>query len=420
MKILHVIQRYYPSLGGSEKLFQVLSEKFAADGHKVTVFTANGLAIYSFWNRGRAECNIPYEIINGVEVNRFKIKYLYWHNSTLDWLSKIPCEFMHRLFVYPSAYIPDFYKMMFRKLDFDIVHATSLPYNCIVYPAYRIAKHNNIPFVLTPHVHTGEQSNQDTLKICTKPHHIKLMMESDMVITKSDIEKRAIMKFNVPESNLINIGNGIEPSDLSDGNPERFRTKFKVNAPFLLHVCHICLPKGSNFLIESMKLLWEAGIDLKLALMGTHSDDFKVFYASLPENVKENIINLGNVPDSDKSDALAACEMFSMPSITDAFGLVYLEAWFHKKPVIGAYAGGVPEVIDDGKDGYLVPFNDKYILAELILKLHQNPKLAATMGMQGYNKVIEKYTWDKIYKETKAVYENLIERNKGKSGKKSL
>jgi len=103
MKILHVVQRYYPSLGGSEKLFQVLSEKFAKDNHKVTVYTTTALMIYAFWNRDRPEHNVPYEIINGVEVHRFKVKYLYWHNATLNWLSKVPIESMRRLFTYPSA-----------------------------------------------------------------------------------------------------------------------------------------------------------------------------------------------------------------------------------------------------------------------------------------------------------------------------
>jgi len=408
MKILHVVQRYHPALGGSEKLFKVLSEKFAADGHQVTVFTTNALVLYAFWNRERPCYNVPREIINGVEVIRFDAKYLYWHNGVLNLLSKIPCEFMKRLFSYPSAYIPGLFKKMFQKVDYDIVHVTTLPYNAIVYPAYRIAKKNKIPFILTPHVHTGEPHNSETLDVCTKPYHIKLMNESDKVIPKSEIEKIEIMKFRVPESKLVTIGNGIEPSELKEGNGERFRKKFKVNEPFVLHICHVSRNKGSNHLIESMKLLWQKGITLKLVLVGTSSDDFNVYYDSLDEQSKQNIYRLDDISDSDKNDALAACDIFAMPSKTDAFGLVYLEAWFYKKPVIGAYAGGVPAVINDGVDGYLVPFNDRYMLAEIIMKLHQNPDLIRKMGEEGYRKVIEKYTWDKIYQETKKLYEDTI------------
>jgi len=307
---------------------------------------------------------------------------------------------------------------MFQRLDFDIVHATSLPYNAIVYPAYRMARRNKIPFILTPHVHTGAPYDPEILNICTKPHHIKLMEESDRVITKTDIEKKAIMKFGVPESKLVTIGNGIEASEYSDANGERFRQKHKIKDPFILHLCHVNLYKGSYFLIESMKLLWERGINLKLVLVGTSSDDFNVFFDSLSEKVKKNIIRLHDLPDPEKSDALAACNIFAMPSISDAFGLVYLEAWLFKKPVIGAYAGGVPEVIDDGVNGFLVPFNDRYILAEIILKLHNNPKLAEKMGEEGHKKVIEKYTWDKVYEKTKELYVEVINQHKHRKNNK--
>jgi glycosyltransferase involved in cell wall biosynthesis len=220
------------------------------------------------------------------------------------------------------------------------------------------------------------------------------------------------MKFGIPESKLITIGNGIEPSELPASNNKEFRKKFGINEPFILHISHLSKPKGSYFLIESMKLLWQKGIELKLVIAGSESDDFTVFFSSLPKAIKKNIIHLSQISDSDKYNALSACEMFAMPSIVDAFGLVFLEAWFYKKPVIGVFAGGVPEVIDDGIYGYLVPFNDRYMMAEIIMKLHQNPLLASKMGEEGHKKIIQKYNWDKVYEETKTLYKELIEKNK--------
>src|SRR3712207_8646872 len=68
----------------------------------------------------------------------------------------------------------------------------------------------------------------------------------------------------------------------------------------------------------------------------------------------------------DKRDLNAAGQVFCMPSRTDSFGIVYLEAWLNGVPVIGARAGGVPEIIDDGVDGYLVEFGDVAALANRI------------------------------------------------------
>ena len=409
MNILHVVHRYYPSIGGTEKLFQVLSEKFAADGHKVTIFTTSALDLYAFWNRNRAESDVFHEFVNSVEVFRFKVKYLYWHNATLKWLSKIPSEFFHHLFAYPNAYIPDLFKQIFKKHDFDIVHSSSLPYNSIIYPAFKIAKHNNIPFVLTPHVHTGEPSVPETIQTCTKPHHIKLMTETNRIITKSEIEKRAIMKFGIPEEKLFTIVNGIESSEIAGGKGENFREKFGIKQPFMLHLSQLSKPKGTYFIIDSMKLLWEQGLDFDLVLAGSKSDDFDVYINSLEENVRKHIIVLNRISDEDKKNALAACDIFAMPSIVDAFGLVFLEAWFYKKPIIGAFAGGVPEVIEDGINGFLVPFNDRYMLSEIISKLYDSPSLRKKMGENGYRKVIEEYNWDKAYNQTKILYEETID-----------
>ncbi len=83
-----------------------------------------------------------------------------------------------------------------------------------------------------------------------------------------------------------------------------------------------------------------------------------------------------------------------MPSRTDSFGIVYLEAWLNGVPVIGARAGGVPEVVSDGADGYLVDFGDVAALANRIQILIERPELARTMGDAGSRKVLAEHTWD--------------------------
>ena len=77
-----------------------------------------------------------------------------------------------------------------------------------------------------------------------------------------------------------------------------------------------------------------------------------------------------------------------MPSRTDSFGIVYLEAWLNGVPVIGARAGGVPEVITDGVDGYLVDFGDVAALANRIELLLRRPEAARAMGEAGRRKVL--------------------------------
>lgn len=96
-----------------------------------------------------------------------------------------------------------------------------------------------------------------------------------------------------------------------------------------------------------------------------------------------------------------------MPSRTDSLGIVYLEAWLNEKPVVGALAGGVPEVISDGVDGHLVRFGDVPSLAVRLAHLLGDPEAAAAMGRRGREKVLARYTWDRIYPRVREVYEQL-------------
>ena len=83
-----------------------------------------------------------------------------------------------------------------------------------------------------------------------------------------------------------------------------------------------------------------------------------------------------------------------MPSRTDSFGIVFLEAWANGLPVVAAAAGGVPEVVRHGETGLLVPFGDLDRLTGALLALLSDPARARAMGEAGRPLVERGYTWD--------------------------
>ena len=144
-----------------------------------------------------------------------------------------------------------------------------------------------------------------------------------------------------------------------------------------------------------MQRVWARGVKATFLMAGsTMLDKFKRYYESLPEEVRERCRWLGFIPDEDKRDLHAAGQVFCMPSRTDSFGIVYLEAWLNGVPVIGARAGVVPEIISDGVDGYLVDFADVPALANRIQLLIERPQRAREMGVSGSRKVLAEHTWD--------------------------
>jgi glycosyltransferase involved in cell wall biosynthesis len=117
---------------------------------------------------------------------------------------------------------------------------------------------------------------------------------------------------------------------------------------------------------------------------------------------------LGFVSEEEKRDLLAAGDVFCLPSCTDSFGIVYLEAWANGVPVVGAQAGGVPAVIADGQDGYLVDFGDVAALTQALTRLLDLPVLRQEMGRRGQDKVRREMTWEHVFQRVEQVYGQVL------------
>jgi glycosyltransferase involved in cell wall biosynthesis len=232
------------------------------------------------------------------------------------------------------------------------------------------------------------------------------------VLVQTDLERNYLLSRGLSEECVQKVGVGIDPAELDGGQGERFRSKYQVLAttPIVFTLGALAYDKGTVHLVEAMRSLWEQGCDAHLVLAGPAMGDFETYFRSLPEPVRARCHLLGFISEEDKRDLLDAGDVFAMPSRTDSFGIVYLEAWWYKKPVIGARAGGVPDVIDDGRDGYLVPFGDVARLADAIAALLADPAKAREFGESGHQKTASQYTWESKYASIKAIYQDLSKR----------
>ncbi|MCP4542864.1 MAG: glycosyltransferase family 4 protein, partial [Chloroflexi bacterium] len=165
--------------------------------------------------------------------------------------------------------------------------------------------------------------------------------------------------------------------------------------------------KGAITTVEAVRRLWQAGHNVELVMAGTLLTPFRGYLDSLPPADRERLRVLGRVSEEEKRDLMAACDMLVMPSRVDSFGIVYLEAWLYRKPVIGARAWGIDDVITRGQDGLLVPFGDESALAEAIVHLLDHPKKAVEMGIHGEAKVYKEHTWESKFAQVHSLYQGL-------------
>lgn len=407
-RALLVVHRFWPHPGGSERLFYNLARRLAGKGLEITVFTTDAWHPESYHSPRKQRLKAGLETHEGLTIRRFAIRNIPLQFKALRVVSWLPFESLRLLSGSPYVLVPGYLREVFRhRPKFDIVIAGVLPYTQLIYPAAWLARLQQIPWVCVPLVHTGVAGSGPPPGYLTAPQ-LRLLKGADAIVTATHAESRALEARGLDSSKLHRVGVGIDPSEFSGGEAGRFRERFHLEGPLVLQVSTLSRAKGATDLVEAMKLLWKAGSDAHLVLIGPSMEDFERDFASQPEHVRERILLLGMTDEATKRDAFAACDVFVMASSADSFGTVYLEAWLYGKPVIGAEAGGVPDVVSQGQDGLLVGFGRQAELAGAVSKLLADAGLRHRLGEAGRRKVLDEYTWDAVFGRFTSVIDPLL------------
>jgi len=404
VNILHVCHRYWPCVGGSERYMQEISERLVRDGHTVTVYTTDAFDVELFWKPGWRRIPVREEEHNGVRIRRFPVRHLPFHFPLTLTLGLLPLRKVDLLIRQPSPVVPELMHAIGD--DFDVVHTTSLPYNSILFAGYRLARRSGARLVTTPHVHTAEPGSDRGARMYMRSAQRWLLAQSDIVVARTPREADYLTARGFAAQRLRVIACGINPSELTGGDGPRFRARHGLSTgePIVFAVGTRAFDKGTQHLVEAMRVLWRGGTCATLVLAGGSQPDFRRFWRRQTREVRERTLVLDTVSEADKLDLLAAGQVFAMPSRSDSFGIVYLEAWSYGVPVIGADAGGVPDVITDGQDGLIVPFGDVATLASSIARLLDTPELRDRLGSAGRRKALGRWTWDALFGDFRALY----------------
>jgi glycosyltransferase involved in cell wall biosynthesis len=421
MNLLHVSAGYSPFVGGAETYGQVISERFVRSGHSVRVVTTDAGEVEYYWHPAKRHLPVGLEIQNGVTVDRRPVRHLPFAPWSFYLVRKF-ATMVARAPVDTRPLLRRFAPLMpgvvglneaFDRIPgpIDLVHAINISLEWPVIAAWRFARRRSLPFVITPFVHVGEAGSRDVLINYIMPHQLEVLQDADAVIVQSDIEGDALSHYGVDKERIHRVGMGVDLQQLAGGVGERFRAKYGITGPLVTFLGVITYDKGSFHLIEALEKLWAHSVDVNVVIAGAPVEEFERFYRRLGPETRQRVIRVGVVRGQEKLDLLAATDVLALPSRIDSFGIVYLEAWAYRKPVIGARAGGVPDVIDAGRDGLLVPFGDVGALSDAIRKLVEHPDLAQTMGERGRAKVESRYTWDQIYARLQVLYQRVRSRS---------
>lgn len=298
--------------------------------------------------------------------------------------------------------------------EFDIVHTQ---YHPGIFGGNFSHMLNDIPHVSTFHGFAPIAHWTNVRQMIKMLDHrigtfFALRLGVDHIITVSEYLKRILVEryFISPEKITV-CYNGVDLERFNpkvDGNILREKYKLK-NKKLVLFFGRLVPYKGAQYVIKAAPLIIREVPECFFIVAGaSRHDKLKIDEMLNVPKLKEKFIFTGYVPDEEVTQLYASCDVFVFPSLWEGFGIPLAEAQAVGKPVVAFNTCAIPEVVENGLSGILVPPKDWKALANAIIYLLKNYDVASKMGEHGYNKVRKMFTWDDVTRKVEEAYKKAM------------
>lgn len=299
-------------------------------------------------------------------------------------------------------------KKVIKEKEIDILHAHVWnPASCRY--AYMAAKSRKIELVTTEH----DPFKLSFIKDLFKKRSLKTAKK---VITVSEQNAKTLKDLYPQFSKKIKvIHNGIDTTwwqsqILRFTDKERKEIKEEVfhakeNTLIITTIAELHERKGLKYLINAIAILVEKFSNIKLVIIGEGKERDKLKLQIKKLKLEKNISLIGHQQKIPK--LLKASDIFALPSRREAFGLVNAEAMISELPVVATKAGGIPEIVADGKTGLLVEPENAKDLAAALDKLISSESERQKLGQAGKERVLKHFDAKKMAEQYEKIYESL-------------
>lgn len=168
--------------------------------------------------------------------------------------------------------------------------------------------------------------------------------------------------------------------------------------------------KGGSFFLRACHRVLEAGIPIRIVVAGSGPEErnLRRLATSLELNDHVTFVDEG----ASMSAYMSAIDIFCLPSLQQGFGVILLEAMALGRPVIASGVGGILSILENDRNGMIVPPSDSRALADRMLALLKDPERARRMGLAGQTLVRERFTADRMTTDMLALYGDVVARDK--------
>ena len=258
----------------------------------------------------------------------------------------------------------------------DLIHYLGSAREMLGFAALGVAKKLGVPFVIEPAVHPGQWGDSWSDK--------KLYRRADKVLAHSEHERKVLIEMGVEPDRAVTVVHGVDIGN--SGMAERFRKKHELDGPIVLFLGRKTKEKGVGLCLDAFEKVRERFPTATLVLAGPSGGKMNF-------KPRLGVLDLDDLSESDKEDALAGCDLLCVPSAGESFGMVYFEAWAYAKPVIALDLPTLRETVGENKGGLLTP-PDGSEVASAILKLLEDPALAKELGEKG-REAATRHGWER-------------------------
>ncbi|GAB6056707.1 glycosyltransferase [Methanobacterium movens] len=390
MKILHVTPFFKPSweAGGPPRSVYELARRQVKKGHHVTVFTTDG-----FKKRLDVEKNKPLDV-EGIETYYFRNLSLYMAGAL-------------------NFTLPYYLPLVARKKikEFDIIHIHEHR-TFLAMVAHHYAHKYHLPYLLQPRGSAPKVNKNKLKEIFDKIAGNDIVYHSCKILATSKMEQEQYKNyFPLLDMDKVELlPNGIDLDTYKVLPAEgQFRKEYgiKKEEKIVLYLSRLYSTKGLDILIQSISEILEDKPFIRLVIAGPddhYQDKLEEMISQL--KIEDRVLITGPLYGKKKDEAYRDADIFVLPSQTESFGNVVVEAMASFNPVVVTRTCGVSEWLNP--DNSVVINYDKLELKRALLDLLNNNDKRIKMSQNARKKVMSTFNWDKIVDELDEIYQECL------------
>lgn len=367
MKIAILTYKFPPKwLSGTEIATYHMAKCLAKQGHNVCVITSRDDGLPDI------------ETTDDFRIYRTRFPDIRYLGCIVFWLNIIP---------------------LLKKIHPDVIHSQMIGMGV---PALAANKLFGMPYVVWGQgsdVYLYQRYERAILRLVLKKAGVVIALTEHM---KSKIEEYyGIKSFVVPNGINLEKFEGLSKTEL------RVKLCIGQDEKIITFIGRLHPVKGVRYLIQAMNLIKDREPNAKLLLIGDGQDRVSLSEEVKKSNLESFVTFLRQIPSQNIPDYTIASDVFVLPSLSEGFPLTVLEAMASGLPVVTTKVRGLPEIVTEGENGFLVEPGNPEQLAEKISLLLENKELRLKMSLNNREKA-KQYSWENVVEKLEKIYLKVV------------